>query len=56
MTSIRTILSLVSIDDLHLEKLDVKTSFLHGDLEQEIYMQQLEEYEVARLENKFTIV
>jgi len=40
MTSIRTILSLVVVEDLHLEQLDVKTTFLHGDLEEEIYMQQ----------------
>jgi hypothetical protein len=36
MTSIRTILSLVVVEDLHLEQLDVKTIFLHGDLEEEI--------------------
>ena len=36
MTSIRNVLSLVAIDDLHLEQLDVKTTFLHGDLEEEI--------------------
>ena len=46
MTSIRTILSLVAAKDLHLERLDVKTTFLHGDLEEEIYMQQPEGYEV----------
>ena len=40
MTSIRTILSLVAVEDLHLEHLYVKTTFLHGDLEEEIYMQQ----------------
>ena len=40
MTSIRTLLSLVVIEDLYLEQLDVKTNFLHGDLEEEIYMQQ----------------
>ena len=40
MTSIRTILSLVVVEDLHLEQLDVKTTFLHGDLEEYIYMQQ----------------
>jgi hypothetical protein len=39
MTSIRTILSLVAVEDLHLEHLDVKTTFLHGDLKEEIYMQ-----------------
>ena len=46
MTSIRTILSLVAVEDLHLEQLDVKTTFLHGDLEEEIYMQQPQGYEV----------
>jgi hypothetical protein len=51
MTSIRTILSLVAIEDLHLEQLDVKTTFLHGDLEEEIYMQQPQGYEVKGKEN-----
>ena len=46
MNSIRTILSLVAAEDLHLEQLDVKTTFLHGDLEEEIYMEQPEGYEV----------
>ena len=32
MTSIITILSLASVEGLHLEQLDVKTVFLHGDL------------------------
>jgi hypothetical protein len=39
MTLIRTILSLVEVEYLYLEQLDVKTYFLHGDLEEEIYMQ-----------------
>lgn len=42
MTSIRTILSIVAIEDLNLEQLDVKATFLHGDLDEEIYMHQLE--------------
>ena len=46
MTSIRTILSLVVVEDLHLEQLDVKIAFLHGDLEEAIYMQQPQGYEV----------
>ena len=46
MTSFKTILSLVAAEDLHLEQLDVKTTFLHGDLEEEIYMQQPQGYEV----------
>ena len=42
MTSIRTVLSIVASMNLEVEQLDVKTTFLHGDLEEEIYMQQLE--------------
>ena len=39
MTSIRTVLSIATSMDLEVEELDVKTTFLHGDLEEEIYMQ-----------------
>jgi hypothetical protein len=51
MTSIRTILSFVAVEYLHLEQLDVKTTFLHRDLEEEIYMQQPQGYEVKGKEN-----
>jgi hypothetical protein len=51
MTSIRTILSLVAVEYFHLEQLDVKTTFLHGDLEEDIYMQQPQGYEVKGKEN-----
>jgi hypothetical protein len=37
-SSIRTFLSLVVVHDYELEQLDVKTAFLHGDLEEDIYM------------------
>jgi len=46
MTLIRTILGLVAAEDFHLEQLDVKTTFLHGDFEEEMYMQQPQGYEV----------
>ena len=36
MSSIRTVLSLASTLDLEVEQIDVKTTFLHGDLEEEI--------------------
>lgn len=42
MTSIRAILGLAAKLDLEIEQLDVKTAFLHGDLEEEIYMEQPE--------------
>ena len=40
MSSIRTVLSLAATIDLEVEQMDVKTTFLHGDLQEEIYMKQ----------------
>ena len=51
MTSIRSILSLVVVEDLHLEQLNVKIAFLHGDLEEDMYMQQPQGYEVKGKDN-----
>ena len=45
LSSIRIILGLATNQDLEIEQLDVKTAFLHGDLEEEIYMQQPEGFE-----------
>ena len=50
-SSIRILLALVAQFDLELAQLDVKTAFLHGDLEEEIYMTQPEGYKVAGKEN-----
>ncbi|GJR54722.1 retrovirus-related pol polyprotein from transposon TNT 1-94 [Tanacetum coccineum] len=44
----RLVLSIVAVEDLHLEQLDVKTSFLHGDLDEDIYMTQPESFQSAR--------
>ena len=40
LTTIRYILSIVVAEDLHLEQLNVKIVFLHGDMEENIYMMQ----------------
>lgn len=42
--SIRILMSVVVQDDLELEQMDVKTAFLHGDLEKPLYMEQPEGY------------
>ena len=51
MTSIHIVLSIVATKDLHLEHLDVKTTFLHGNLDEEIYMAQPQRFEVKGKEN-----
>ena len=40
MCSIRVILGLAVSMNLELEQLDVKTAFLHGDLNEEIFIEQ----------------
>jgi hypothetical protein len=37
LVSSHFVLALVALLDLELEKLDVKTTFLHGDLDEDIY-------------------
>jgi len=40
LTTIRVVLAMCAAFNLHLEQLDVKTAFLHEELEEEIYMLQ----------------
>ena len=37
LTTIRLVLSIIAVEELYLEQLDMKTAFLYGDLEEEIY-------------------
>jgi len=46
VASIRLLLSVVAAFDFEVEQMDVKTTFLHQDLEEEIYMKQLEGFAV----------
>ena len=45
-TTIHVMLALAAHNDLEIEQMDVKTAFLHGDLEETIYMKQPEGFEV----------
>ena len=51
LTSIQILLSIVASENLHLEQMDVKTGFLHGYLDKEIYMQQPEGFVVPSKEH-----
>lgn len=46
--SIRILMSAFVNKDLELEQMDVKTAFLHGTLEQELYMEQPEGFKVNK--------
>ncbi|KAG8477766.1 hypothetical protein CXB51_027752 [Gossypium anomalum] len=48
---IRDLLGIVAMHDLELEQLDVKTAFLHGELEEDIYMQQPDGFTISEKED-----
>jgi len=50
-SSICVLLALATQFDIELVQLDVKTTFLHGDLEEDISMTQLEGFKVIGKEN-----
>ena len=52
MSSIRIVLDLATSLDLKVEHLNVKTAFLHDDLEETIYMEQPEGFVKRGEENK----
>jgi len=55
-TSIRMLLTMVAQFDLELEHMDVKTAFLHGELEERIYMKQPESYNQEGQETKMCLL
>lgn len=52
ITSIRMLIALAALYDLQIHQMDVKTAFLNGDLEEEIYMNQPEGFVVPGKEKK----
>jgi hypothetical protein len=52
LTTIRVLLSLAASHDLLIHQIDIKTTFLNGELEEEIYMTQLDGFVVKGQEEK----
>jgi len=52
LNTIRILLSCVANLDWDLHQFDVKNVFLHGDLEKEVYIQILHEFEDERIQGK----
>lgn len=52
IASIRLLIALAAIYNLEIHQMNVKTAFLNGDLEEEIYVDQPEGFVVKGLENK----
>jgi hypothetical protein len=52
LTTIRVLLSLAASYDLLIHQIDIKTTFLNGELEEEIYMTQLDGFVVKGQEEK----
>ena len=52
ITSIRLVLAIAAIRNLQVHQMDVKTAFLNGELEEEIYMEQPEGFVASGQENK----
>ena len=51
MLSIHVVLGLTASLDLEIKQMDVKTVFLHGDLDKEIYMEQPEGFTIKEKED-----
>ena len=52
IATIRVLLALAASYDLLVHQMDVKTAFLYGELEEEIYMEQPNGFAVPREDNK----
>ena len=50
--TVRLLLALSALEDWEIEALDVKTAFLYGNLDEELYMEQPEGFITKGQENK----
>ena len=52
MDTIRTVLAIAAQNKWHVYQMDVKLTFLNGYLEEEVYVEQPQDYEVLGQEHK----
>ena len=52
ITTIRVLFVLASLHNLYVHQMDVKTAFLNGDLDEEIYVEQSEGFLPTKNEHK----
>ena len=52
INSIRMVHAMAALRNLEVHQMDVRTAFLNGDLDEEIYMEQLEGFSAPRQEMK----
>ena len=52
ITSIRMLIAITAMYKLEIHQMDMKTAFLNGDLEEEIYLEQLEGFIVPGQKQK----
>ena len=52
INSIRMVLAIAALRNLEVHKMDIKTTFLNGDLDEEIYMKQLKGFSTLGQERK----
>ena len=52
INSIRMVLAIAALRNLEVHKMDIKTTFLNGDLDEEIYMKQLNGFSALGQERK----
>ncbi len=50
--TVQTMLALAVLRNWHTSGLDVKTAFLYGDLDEELYMEQPEGFKIPGQQNK----
>ena len=50
--TMQLLLAVAALEDLDIQSVDVKTAYLYGDLDEEIYIEQPEGFKLPRKENK----